>query len=1018
MRIRVLSIGALVLVASAVAAWWWIDRASSPPTAIPARPVAATHPAPANEALQTTTAPSAAPAPQRISLPTLHGELALAGRVIDESGQPIPGATVKLASESVLSLSPLVKRLCDCSCGELLIRCRCARAKKLLPELVRKADAEPPAQASTTAGTDGSFGFANLAQDRYRVWARAPGMAAGWASNVAVGTAEAVPTEITLTPAVEVRGSVRTETHDAVRGATVVALSELEVGGIGRVLSATDGRFSIPSLGSATYYLYASARGFASALESEVSPGDDVVLTLARGGVLAGHVQDARGAGVADATVQVIGAESESPRTRADGSFRVEDLGAGKYKIWAEKGTQTSEAIQQIELARGESKEDVVLRLDEGATIAGRAFTSPNDAPVTGAKIGLHQEHRGAVREAWSDDDGHYELAGVPPGVYTMAVDASDARLAEPITVTVAARERRTVDLSLERGATLEGRVTDSGGTPVVGATIQPQDRTAKKAKSDAKGEFRIDGLAGSARPSGADGSETSGASVDIEVTHPAFIAKHVRAGGLVPGESVRVDVALERGGAILGMVLGPDDEPLDGIGVAIVRHRESEAANAKGASRRGAADDDEEAEDVTLPSAASKHGGRFELRGIPEGTFDLQAEGKGMIRLKHGPIQIATEQVVDGITLRLALGEVIEGQVVSTKGDPLADVYVWARSTVVPTDDAASNPWSKPATTDRDGRFHLAGLDSGTYVLHGMKDGLERAEVSGIHSGTHDARIEMKAATKLVGRVVDAASGEPIHSFRIDYHRFTTADGTFTYPGLSKERKTATVVAEGYATVTLGPFDADAGTEVQVGTVRLTTGATIRGSVIDARGRPRAGIRIMAMRSDLEAMEHAGMDGGVEPATADAEGRFALRGLGPGTWSLMTFAPHADDDDTSSMGWATVTIVGSETHDGIVIRAGDRAGLRDMMTNAIRMQLLRDTSPAVAKRLGPAVDAVAEALSKVIDPAAEDADSSDPATWASRIESMLPSSDRSPEVQEVLKKLEAQSEAATSASP
>ncbi|MBK7977422.1 MAG: carboxypeptidase regulatory-like domain-containing protein [Deltaproteobacteria bacterium] len=1002
MRLRVLLIVVGLLALGAGAAWWTLRPrpAEHPPPLARDTPVAGPH----AEAASTATPPPAAAEPAPARLPVLRGELALTGRVIDIAGKPVPGATVKLASESVLSLTPLVKKLCDCNCGELLVQCRCARAKKLLPELVRKAGAEPPAQATASTRTDGSFGFAGIPRDRYRVWARAPGMAVSAASNVAIGGASDSPVEITLAPAVEVRGSVRTSGNSPLAGVTVVALSELEVGGIGRAVSGGDGRFVVPSLGSATYFLYASARGFASAAESNVDPGQDVVLSLERGGVIAGHVHDEGGAAVADAVVQVVGAEGESPHTDRDGAFRIEDLDAGKYKVWAEKGTQTSERIEQVALARGETKDDLVLRLDEGATISGRALVTSTNAPVVGAKVGLHQEHRGAVREAWSDGDGHYQITGVPPGAYSIEVEAADAHLADEVAVTVTARENHALDLALAPSAALEGVVADSDGQPIAGAEIRPYDRSGKTAKSDSKGRYRIEGLTGKHEYTW-DPSGTKGDGLTVLVSHPDYIAKRaeVPAGGTEHG--AHLDVILDKGGTIRGSVTVPEEGPLGGLAIELSRHRDPTERK----SRSGHTDGD-----AKLPTAKTKRDGTFELRGVPEGRFDVAASGQGMIRAEHGPVEIAREQVVDGITIRLTRGEVIEGQVVNPKGEPVAGATIYAR----PERNEASErfDWYRNRTeSTADGHFHLAALERGTYELKASQDAYQAAERPGVASGTTDVRIELTPAPRIVGRVVDAATGQPIQSFRIDYRPMTSATGEFEVAATGGEKHRPTVSASGYASQRLGPFSTSATGQLDAGTVRLTKGATVKGRVLEANGTPRAGMTVMAFRAHGEDDEDLPTSGDA-PGSTDAEGTFTVTGLGPGTWTLMATSPGPDRDDSlASMTSTQVQVRGGETREGVVLRIGDWSGMREMVKSTLRETLVRPLSAADAKRLGPAVDTVVDALGELIGNV-RDLGDADPSMWAEALRTAIPAENRTAEVEEVLAKVNEHAQASAGA--
>src|SRR6188768_4328127 len=79
---------------------------------------------------------------------------------------------------------------------------------------------------------------------------------------------------------------------------------------------------------------------------------------------------------------------------------------------------------------------------------------------------------------ATSDDTGHFSIKNVLPGRYTIHTQRdsfyennSDPALAE--TITVIASQTAAANLSMLRGTTIAGRVTDSAGYPLANATVQ-----------------------------------------------------------------------------------------------------------------------------------------------------------------------------------------------------------------------------------------------------------------------------------------------------------------------------------------------------------------------------------------------------------------------------------------------------------------------------------------------------------------------------------------------------------------
>ena len=83
---------------------------------------------------------------------------------------------------------------------------------------------------------------------------------------------------------------------------------------------------------------------------------------------------------------------------------------------------------------------------------------------IPGVTVQLVNEGTGAAREAVSNDEGLYNFAAVPPGVYTVRATLTGFKTYEQKAVRVAAQQFVTVDVTLEVGA-LEETITVTGGT-------------------------------------------------------------------------------------------------------------------------------------------------------------------------------------------------------------------------------------------------------------------------------------------------------------------------------------------------------------------------------------------------------------------------------------------------------------------------------------------------------------------------------------------------------------------------
>jgi hypothetical protein len=129
---------------------------------------------------------------------------------------------------------------------------------------------------------------------------------------------------------------------------------------------------------------------------------------------------------------------------------------------------------------------------------------------------------------AVTDADSQYRLTGLPAGAYEVSVNllgvyvpvSQDGQLSRAITLDEG-EEARSIDFTLARGGVITGRLTDAGGTPIIGACVLANTINRdgirslewgslhnRKGKTDDRGVYRIYGLPTDRYRVSADGSE------------------------------------------------------------------------------------------------------------------------------------------------------------------------------------------------------------------------------------------------------------------------------------------------------------------------------------------------------------------------------------------------------------------------------------------------------------------------------------------------------------------------------
>lgn len=235
----------------------------------------------------------------------------------------------------------------------------------------------------------------------------------------------------------------------------------------------------------------------------------------------------------------------------------------------------------------------------------------------------------------------------------------------------------------------------------------------------------------------------------------------------------------------------------------------------------------------------------------------------------------------------------VVEGQVIDSEGAPVAGAEVKLQPALggpTPPADAELE-----AETDASGAFRVTSDDPGPFLLHARHPDFAPRTLERVAAGGEPLEIVLDAGLEIVGRVLDANRGDPIHGARVRAassfvgaraqgllaEALTDAEGRFRLERLPAGAHVVSAAAAGYALAELR--DTRAGEEVELA---LLPGSSIEGVVVDADGQPLPGARVRATggvlpfrATVLEATEPTGDDGGfwipgVEPGSYRVEVR------------------------------------------------------------------------------------------------------------------------------------------------
>jgi large repetitive protein len=643
-------------------------------------------------------------------------------------------------------------------------------------------------------------------------------------------------------------------------------------------------------------------------------------VTLALGQVLRGTVTLAdRRTAVPGALVRFEG-RTQTTRwveARGDGAFLLDGAPREAGSLVADGGDRGRATAV---LVRGGAAEPVTIALAPTATLAGRVVDAADGKALAGVRIVARSV--GGEFLARSSPDGRYAMRGLSPQSYR--VSAEDDRFVPwSRTVSVAAGQAETQDVPLTRGATLAGRVMDEEGRPVEGASVM----VARGGENVFRAFMRrIEGE--DAVRTGHDGSFRAtrlapGENQRLDVRHDEYEERAVGGIALSPGGTRSgLTVVLRHGLAIRGVVKDEEGRPVAGAEVNLSSARTMRAG--RGGVQMSLIGPGNQVRRETGTD------GRFEFRGLKAGDYTVSARRPGFSRATVDPVNVAEARLAEPLELVLKPGATISGIVHDKSGAGASGWSVAAQAA-----GQASGPVFGPGAirtedpTGPDGVFYLEGLTTGeSYDLQVMGQAGLGPRKAGVVAPAEGVDLVVTGTGQIRGRVVDGDSGRAIPDFQVRYQpdaqggmRFVmrmgpgrgrgpyekqpvhAEDGSFVLEDVAAGRWTVEAFAPGYQAGSASGVTVGEGEDTEGVEVRLSKGGVISGRVLDSRGgRP---ILDAMVRAELSGggprmgMIRMGGEGGDNESATDAEGRYEIVGLAPGTWTVT--ASHPDWSEAST---------------------------------------------------------------------------------------------------------------------
>ena len=376
--------------------------------------------------------------------------------------------------------------------------------------------------------------------------------------------------------------------------------------------------------------------------EPQVDLGE---VRLLPGAAIEGIVTDERDRPVERAWVMLSASEGfmATPiQTGSDGRFRIADLPLEtRFNLRVQHPELLPEEVTGVEAP---TTRPLRIRLSLPRSLAGRVIDVQGE-PIANASVTQMEttsvpdgtRFMQSVRDqARTDEDGRFVLSRVKPGTVQLRVSALGYRTRDMQGIRVPEEgEAAQVEITLEPGTSLQGRVLDSRDLPIPRASVQARSAAREgqaffggSASTDEEGRYELVDL------------EPGPYEIQVFVFEKG---RSTRAAVEIQPGSNRLDLRLPGGVEVSGRVVDGQGAPVPAARLFLEPvQRDQDALGAQG---------------------LSSGDGSFVLADVPDGEYRLTASRQGFASAVLPEVRVAGTPV-GGLELRLAPGAVIRGRI------------------------------------------------------------------------------------------------------------------------------------------------------------------------------------------------------------------------------------------------------------------------------------------------------------------------------------------------------------------
>jgi len=387
--------------------------------------------------------------------------------------------------------------------------------------------------------------------------------------------------------------------------------------------------------------------------------------------------------------------------------------------------------------------------------------------PLEGVKIHLldkiHTEYSmpAFVFNILTDDRGEFKIEKIPVGEFTLQAEKIGYASKIIGNYRIRANESYHVEIIMRKGFEIHGIVSDKKKNKIEGAQVlavkidmqQNQQVLLPVVTSDNEGKYRIYGL--------------SKGQYYLEASHAAYTTEKQFA---QLSESKEINFTLDIGGGIRGVVLNPDQLPVQEFQAKAYLFGSSDMWDAflqAGSS---------------FSQAFKSEEGRFEIGGLKAGNYVLEVFSKQYAKAVIKNIKVETGKFTE-VTVNLTLGAVLIGKVLVKESNiPVVEArvslakyvnlkYTWNKRQVENEQTIPFQDSSEYATfTDAEGNFMVTGIPlkkRDVIVSHSDYPNIKES-IDFSKGGEVQKTFYLEGQTARIHGIVKDTRGNPCKGYRV----------------------------------------------------------------------------------------------------------------------------------------------------------------------------------------------------------------------------------------------------------